>query len=270
MSERLTVIIPCKNEAANIRACVDSIGNLADEILIADSGSTDATVQIVRELDRCRLIEREFVNSGDFKNWAIPQATHPWIFVLDADERFTPELAREIRQLLTTEIRYDGFWVYRINHFMGHRLQHTSWSRDRVIRLFHRDRGRYRLHTDHAEVNLPLERVGQLHQKLIHYTCWDYDTYLLKMLRYTEQQAELWYRQGRRPSLVQLIANGPLRFLRCYVLHGGFMDGRVGFQVAALTGFYSFLKQARLWQKCSGRTPQQLESMTARAANALR
>jgi glycosyltransferase involved in cell wall biosynthesis len=259
MSERLTVIIPSKNEAANIRNCIASLGNLADEILVADSGSTDATLQIVRQLDGCRIIEREFVNSGDFKNWAIPQATHPWVFVLDADERVTPELAREIRQLLTTDIAYDGFWVYRVNHFMGHRLRHTSWARDRVIRLFRRDCGRYRLHTDHAEVNLPLERIGALRQKLIHYTCCDYDTYLRKMLRYTEQQAELWYRQGRRPSLLRLLANGPLRFLRCYVLHGGFLDGPAGFQVAVLTGFYSFLKQARLWQKWAAVAQCQLE-----------
>jgi glycosyltransferase involved in cell wall biosynthesis len=259
MTQPITVIIPCKNEAANIRACIASVRDLSDEILIADSGSTDETLDVVRQIGGCRVIEREFVDSGDFKNWAIPQARHPWLFVLDADERMTCELADEIRQTLETGPRFDGYWVRRMNHFMGHRLRHTSWGRDRVIRLFHRERGRYRLHTDHAEIELPAKRVGRLRHGLIHYTCWDYDTYLRKMLHYTEQQAAFWYRQGHRPSVVRLVANGPLRFLRCYLLHAGFLDGRAGFQVAALTGFYSFLKQARLWQKTCGLDPTEVE-----------
>jgi glycosyltransferase involved in cell wall biosynthesis len=264
---QLTVIIPCKNEATNIEPCVTSVRELADEMLIADSGSIDATLDIVNRMGGCRVIEREFVDSGDFKNWAIPQARHEWVFVLDADERMTPRLADEIRQTLAAGPRYDGYWVYRANHFMGHRLRHTSWGRDRVIRLFHRERARYRLHTDHAEVDLPAERVGRLRERLIHYTCWDYDVYLRKMLHYTEQQAALWHRQGRRPSVARLLLNGPLRFARCYLLHAGFLDGRAGFQVAALTGFYSFLKQARLWQKTYGLAPSDLESHDDPAAS---
>jgi (heptosyl)LPS beta-1,4-glucosyltransferase len=257
--QRLSVIIPCKNEASNIAACVESVRDVADEILVADSGSTDDTLGVVERLGGCRVIEREFVNSGDFKNWAIPQARHPWILVLDADERVTPALAAEIRTTLAGPPRFDGYWIYRDNHFMGHRLRHTSWGRDRVIRLFHRDRSRYRLHTDHAEIDLSPDRVGQLRARLIHYTCWDYDTYLRKLLHYTRQQAEIWHRQGRRPSLLKLVANGPLRFLRCYVLHAGFLDGRAGFQVAMLTGFYSFLKQARLWQLTCGLRPSDID-----------
>src|SRR6476469_2853653 len=96
MSSQLTVIIPCKNERENIRACVAGARLIADEILLADSGSTDGTLEIARELG-CRIIEREYGTSGDFKNWAIPQATHEWVFILDADERITRELAEEIR-----------------------------------------------------------------------------------------------------------------------------------------------------------------------------
>lgn len=250
----LTVLIPCKNEIENIAACVESVRSIADEILIADSGSTDGTLEWAQQSDNCRVIEREFVNSGDFKNWAIPQARHPWVFILDADERVTPELARSIQgNLASGKEQTLGYWVYRQNHFMGHRLRHTSWGRDRVVRLIHRDHGRYRLHTDHSEVDLPATQTSLLDGKLIHYTCWDYDRYLAKMLRYTEQQAELWFREGKRPSCLKMILTGPIRFLRCYVVQRGFLDGRAGFQVSALTGFYSFLKQARLWQKVHGR-----------------
>ena len=98
MMDRLTVIIPCKDEAKNIRACIESVRGVADEILVADSGSSDATLSIVESLGGCRVTEREYVNSANFKNWAIPQATHSWVLVVDADERVTPELAQEIRQ----------------------------------------------------------------------------------------------------------------------------------------------------------------------------
>lgn len=255
MSEPLTVLIPCKNEAGNLPACLASVRDVADEILLADSGSTDGSIEIARAHGATRVIEREFIDAGDFKNWAIPQAAHQWIFVLDADERVSSELAAEMRQLLQRPLTYDGYAVRRANHFMGHRLHHTTWARDKVIRLFHRDRARYLVHTDHTEVDLPADRVGQLREKLIHYTCWNYDSYLSKMLHYSEQQAELWYRQGRRPSLLRTMTNGPLRFFRSYLWELGFLDGSAGFQVSVLTGFYSFLKQARLWQKCSGIKP---------------
>lgn len=255
MSLPLTVLIPCKNEESNIAECIASVRGLADEILIADSGSTDQTLAIVRGTDGCRIIQREYVDSGNFKNWAIPQAQHEWILIVDADERVPPELQAEIRLCLRTEPAVDGFAIFRANHFMGHPIRHTSWGRDRVIRLFRRSVGRYREYTDHTEIDLPAERVGRLRQRLIHYTCWQYDPYLRKMLHYTEQQAELWYRQGRRPSLLRLMCQGPLRFFRSYVLELGFLDGLPGFQISILTGFYSFLKQARLWQKWYGRRP---------------
>ncbi len=264
MKTQLTVLIPCKNEISNLEACVASVRGLADEILIADSGSTDGTLAWIAAQPDCRLIEREFVNSGDFKNWAIPQANHPWVFILDADERVTPELTREIRAVIDDSPRYDGYRVNRLNHFMGHRVRHTEWRHDSVIRLVHRDRARYNVHTDHAEIDLPAGQCSKLRGGLIHFTCWDYDQYLSKMLRYTEQQAELWYRQGRRPSRIKLIANGPLRFLRCYVLELGFLDGRVGFQISMLTGFYSFLKQARLWQKHCGLAQPEIDVAPAR------
>jgi len=103
MPAKLTVLIPCRNEAANILACIESVRGVADEILVADSLSTDETLEIVRRTGCCRIIEREFVNHADFKNWAIPQAAHPWVLVVDADERMTAALAAEIREILNRD-----------------------------------------------------------------------------------------------------------------------------------------------------------------------
>ena len=166
MKQPLTVIVPCKNEQSNIRACIQSFYELADEILIADSGSTDATMAIAATFDKVRIIEREYITSGDFKNWAIPQAKHQWVLIVDADERITPALSAEITQVLDGEPDCDGYWIDRDNHFMGHRLRFGDARTDDVLRLFHRDKGRYVGPSDHGEVEISTGKVGRLQQPM--------------------------------------------------------------------------------------------------------
>ena len=251
MPSRLSVLIPCKNERNNLGPCIASARAAADEILVADSGSTDGTLELAHELAD-RVIQRDYVHSGDFKNWAIPQAKFPWVLILDADERLTPELSQEIRDVLQSGTTRHAFWLRRRNVFCGHTINHGDWSGDRVIRLLRRDRCRYRCHTDHAEIDVAGQRVGSLSGRLIHYTAWDLKAYLTKMTRYAEQQAELWQGQGKQPQVIHIVLNAPLRFLRGYIWRGGFLDGRVGFLIAALTAYYSFLKQLFFWQRVCG------------------
>lgn len=255
MKETLTTIITCKNEADNIAACIESIRHISDEILIADSGSTDDTLQIVRDLGGCRIIEREYVNAGNFKNWAIPQAQCDWVLIVDSDERITNALQADIRRVVDCDGGYDGYWIYRLNYFLGHPVHHSGWGNDKVLRLFRRDLGSYQEYTDHTEVAVTSNRVGKLRNRMLHYTFTSYDSYLTKLHHYSQQQAERWHRQGVQPKLWHLCANGPLRFLRSYVVQGGFLDGIPGLQISALTGYYSFMKQARLWALWHGQSP---------------
>jgi glycosyltransferase involved in cell wall biosynthesis len=247
MRQKLTAIIPCKDERLNIRPCIESVRGIADEILVADSGSTDGTLEIVRQIGGCRIIQREYVHSGDFKNWAIPQARHAWVFIIDADERLNEKLRREIQSVLEAP-GSDGYWVLRNNYFMGRRIRFSGWQSDRVLRLFRRDLGRYVGDTDHAEIEIATGRVAYLRQRMEHFTYWSYDQYFHKFHRYTTHQARVWHAQGRRPSFWQLLFRGPLRFLRAYLWEWGFLDGLAGIQVSLLTGFSSFMKQARLWE----------------------
>jgi glycosyltransferase involved in cell wall biosynthesis len=246
---KLTALIPCKDERLNIRPCIESIRDIADEILIADSGSTDGTLEIVREIGGCRIIEREYINSANFKNWAIPQAKHEWVLLVDADERVTPELSREIVEVLAAPPeQIDGYWIGRANHYLGYRIQHCGWNTDDVIRLFRRDESRYETRWVHSEVELPPSRVGKLKSSLLHYTTWDSDQYLRKMIRYAGWGAMNLRDRGRRPSLSAMFLRAPLRFFQLYFMRLGFLDGVAGFQVCMHTAYYAFLKQAKLWE----------------------
>jgi glycosyltransferase involved in cell wall biosynthesis len=248
MKQPLTIIVPCKNEELNIQACLDSVVRLADEILIADSGSTDRTLVLASQYPKVRIIQRHYGTSGDFKNWAIPQSRNEWILLLDADERATPALCDEIELTLSRGPEFEGYWIRRTNHFMGHRLRWGNARTDKVVRLFHRDRSSYIGPSDHAEIEVTSRRLGQLRNRLLHYSFWTYDQYFLKYHRYTSLQAEQWRGSRRDASYFNLLIRPMWRFFREYILQGGILDGKKGLQLSWLAAFYSFTKQARLWE----------------------
>jgi glycosyltransferase involved in cell wall biosynthesis len=246
----LTVLIPCKNEERHIRGCIESARPIAGEILVADSGSTDRTLATVDEVGGCRLIEREFIGYADFKNWAIPQAAHEWILLLDADERVSPELALEIQGLFSGDLPdVDGFLMRRRNLFMSQEILHSHWGRDRVLRLFRRDVCRYAERPVHEAIVCNPERTAELAHHLLHYTGSSYDDYLRKAKDYSRLWADDAWKRGRRSSVLDMLFAPPLRFLSQYVLRGGFLDGKAGLQVCVLNAYFgTFLKRARLWE----------------------
>lgn len=252
MYPKISVVIPCKNEQDHLPACIASARLLANEVLVADSGSSDKTLEIANRFAD-RVIEREYRDSGDFKNWAIPQAKNQWVLILDADERIPVELAKEIQLRLAEKENCLAYSIPRLNYLFGYPVRYGDWSKDRVTRLLHRDHCRYKLHTDHAEIDVPAAKLGHLKRRMIHFTAWEPHEYLQRMLHYADQQASVWYESGRRPELIHMTLNPPMRFLRGYVLRGGFRDGVIGFLVASMTAYYSFLKQYLLWQRWYGR-----------------
>lgn len=275
MRAKLTVLIPCKDERTNISACVTAAREVADEILVADSGSTDETLEIVRQMGGCRIIEREFINFADFKNWAIPQATHPWVLIVDSDERVTDELAAEIREVLAQPPeQLDGFWIGRRNHFMGREIRYSGWDTDKVFRLIRRDTCRYRECRVHEEVEVHPDRAGRLKHRLLHYSYWSYDEYFDKYLSYTKWGAQDMWDAGKRTSLTRLLFRPFLRFFLLYVVRRGFLDGLAGIQICMCQAFFvTFVKQARLWQMEHALSQSDHEAMfpapspTAPAAN---
>ena len=248
MKQKLTAIIPCKNERLHIRSCIESFFDIADEILIADSGSEDETLEIVSEFEKVRVIEREYIYSGDFKNWAIPQAAHDWVLIVDADERLTKALAEEIDQLLSSEPDFDGYWINRDNFYFGHRLYFGDARTDKVLRLFRKQFGRYVGPSDHGEVEISTGSVGSLKQSFEHFCLWDFDTYFRKFHRYTKFQAQQWHDEGKSTSYFKLLIRPMFRFFREYILQGSILDGKLGLHTAWMAAMYSYMKQARLWE----------------------
>jgi len=248
MENRLTVLIPCKDEERNIRACVESVRELADEILVADSGSTDGTLQLVRELGGCRIIEREFIGYSSFKNWAIPQAEHPWVLIVDADEQVTDELAAEIRKVLSGSPTLDAYSMRRRNYFLGCPIKHSGWGSSSITRLLRRDVCRYNDRSVHESIDVPSEKVGSLGGKLLHYTCQDLGEYIARLNRYTTLSAQDMHAAGRRAGYFDLLLRPPLRFLELYVWRAGFLDGIAGGAVCMTSAFYTFMKYAKLWE----------------------
>jgi len=249
MENRLTALITCKDEARNIAGCVESLRGLADEILVADSGSTDETLDIVRRLGGCRIIARDHYRyCADFKNWAIPQAEHPWILVVDADERVTPELAREIRELLAGQPDCHGYRIRFENYFLSRRIRHCGWNTTSAIRLF-RSVCRYRDQKVHADVEVRSGTVGKLHGKFRHYTCTSIAQFVPKLNRYTTLWAQERCARGRRRVRPWEIAlRPPLRFLQLYVYRLGFLDGLPGLILCANTAYYTLMKLVKLWE----------------------
>jgi len=241
---RLSAIVPCFNEEATIGACLESL-KFADEILIVDSFSTDRTLEIARRYSE-RVLQHEYVNSAAQKNWAIPQATYPWVLIVDSDERVTPNLALEIKEILSKP-EYDGYYVRRRNYFLGKDIRHGTWRTDKVLRLFRRDLGRYQEKHVHAEIEMN-GSIGWCRNILIHHSYRTLDDYLRKAPRYAAWGALNARDKGLRGTRLRIFGHAAAPFLKGYILKRGFLDGTEGLIIAMMESFAAFLKYSRLWE----------------------
>lgn len=224
--EKLTAIVPTRNEAHNIDGALQSLA-FADEIMVVDSYSTDATVEKARKYTDF-IIQRKFDYHASQKNWAIPQATHEWILLLDADERITPALQVEIQTILANPGDDVAYWIYRDNEFMGRHLKHSGIQGDKCIRLFRKSLCRYDDKLVHEEI-VAQGRVGSLKNRMFHNTYTTLDEYYSKINRYATLQSIDYSSKKRRISFYHLWIKPNIRFIKHYFICGGFMDGFPGY-----------------------------------------
>lgn len=254
----LTVVVPCKDEEANLIPCVTSALGWADEILIADSGSSDGTLELAQQLcsghPGIRVVQREFVNYGNFKGWACSQARHDWVFVLDADERLTEAIKCEIDEALSQPNLPDAFAVRFTPYFLGHPIRHGKWGRHVVVRLFRKSVCHFNSRTVHESVVTSSRRVGVLGNKIDHYTCQSLDKWFHKKTTYARLGAEDLARRGRHTHWWDFCLRPLADFVTSYVLRLGFLDGFAGFLVALDEANSVFFKYLQLWQIQGSRT----------------
>jgi glycosyltransferase involved in cell wall biosynthesis len=250
MPHKLSVLVPVFNEEANVADCLRSLNGVADEMVVVDSFSTDKTLEIARAMG-AKVLQREYQYSTSQKNWALERLEHPWVLILDADERLTEPLREEIRRLMRMEtLPQNGFWIRRETFFLGRRVR--AWSGDTVLRLFRRDRGRYEDKLVHGEVVLP-EPHGFLRHPMEHYTFRSYEQYMPKVHRYSAWAAMEAVRRGKKSSYGKILLHPMGHFLRSYLLMGGFLDGTAGLMVAWLSAYSAYLKYAQMWALEHGR-----------------
>ncbi|MBT8304775.1 MAG: glycosyltransferase family 2 protein [Bacteroidia bacterium] len=244
--EKLTAIIPAGNEINNIEAAIASV-RFADEIIVVDSYSKDGTYEKAKEAGVV-VLQREFDYAASQKNWTIPQAKHQWVLIIDADERVTEELKKEIQAILKNPPKNNtvAFWIGRMNHFMGKRVHYSGWRNDKVIRLFKRDLCRYEDKYVHEEI-VADGQVGKLEQKLYHNTYVSLDHYMDKMNRYASWQAKDYDKKTGMLTPYHFIIKPFWGFFKHYIVQSGFRDGVVGLTIGYIQAYVVFMRYVKLW-----------------------
>ena len=246
----LSVIIITKNEEAMIRRCLQSVA-WADEIIVVDSDSSDATAEICRELNAKVHSFNDWPGFGAQKNRALDFAACDWILSLDADETVTAELRTEIESAMANPGGHAAFRLPRSSSYCGRQMRHSGWWPDYVTRLFRR--GSARFSDDLVHERLVVDgRVGTLAQPLLHEAFTAPEEVLEKMNRYSTASAAMLQRQGKTGSLASAVLHGLWAFIRTYILRAGFLDGREGFMLAVSNAegtYYRYLKLMLLAEK---------------------
>lgn len=241
---KLSAIIPTFNEEKNIEAAIQSV-LFVDEIIIIDSYSTDKTIDIAKKYN-VRIIERTFDNFSNQKNYAIENAKHEWIVLLDADERIGGKLKVEIQNIIKNGPKASAYWVYRRNYLLGREIKYSGWQNDKVIRLIERDVCKYNGKLVHEEIALP-KKTAFLKHKLDHYTYKDFDSFINKKNKVAQLQAEMLAAENKKASIGKLLIKPTYRFINHYFLRGGFLDGFPGFFISSFYFYTIFTRYIKLW-----------------------
>jgi glycosyltransferase involved in cell wall biosynthesis len=263
---KLTVTIITHNEGPAVAEALESV-SWADEIVVIDSHSADHTAATARRYTP-RVEVREWAGYGPQKNYAAAQASHDWILSLDADERVTPALAAEIRDLMKRGPSMQGYRIARVSYYLGQWIRSTDWYPDYHLRLYDRRAAQWSERRVHESVETK-GKVGKLQGEMLHYPYRDISEHLSKIDRYTTLAAEEWAAEGRRASGLHAFIYPRLAFFRNYILRRGFRDGQTGLLVSLLNSYYVFLKYAKLieLQRAADGTTQAVPADDGRTAD---
>lgn len=238
----LSFAILARNEEHNLPRALKSIADWGAEIVVIDADSTDQTAIIAKQYTDKVHHRKNEAQLNINKMEAFRYCTREWVFYLDADEEMTPDLRQEIETVLASP-EHDGYWVPRKNIIFGQWLRRGGNYPDYGLRLFRRTKGHFACQHVHEQLQVD-GPVGYLKQPFLHYTYESVEQWIKKMDFYTSLEAHLLIERGKSPW-VHLLVRPPYKFLRNGVWQGGFLDGKIGFIYAILSGVYDFMSGAK-------------------------
>ena len=243
---KVSGVITSFNEEHNIAECIESL-LWCDEIILVDSYSTDRTPEIAQRYDKVRFFQRPYFGAGAQKNWAIQHVRHDWIFLLDSDERCTPELCQEIGELLAAGPEDSAYMMNRNVYILGKRIRYSGWQHDRVARLFRKGEAYY----ENRRVHSVLHTSGEtpiLGNAIEHYMVdRSFDEYAFRLAKYGYWNAAQCWKDGDRTSALEVFLRPAWRFIRTYILQLGILDGSIGVIFCLLQSYSTYMKFAILW-----------------------
>jgi len=242
---RVSAIVTTFNEEAHIAGCIESL-LWCDEILVVDSFSTDRTAEISRGYDKVRFVQRTYYGSAAQKNWAMDQVTNEWILIFDADERCTPELQREIEDLLAASPPHEAYTIHRRVYFLDRRIRFSGWQNDRVVRLVKNGSARYPNRRVHADM-VTRGAAPVLRSSLEHYMTDSLDEYIRRIEKYSFWGAAQNWREKKKSGPMEVFGRSIWRFFRTYIFQLGVLDGMHGLVFCMLQAYGTYLKWALLW-----------------------
>lgn len=241
----LSATVVAQDEAERIGACIESVRGFCHEVLVVDGGSQDATREVAERLG-ARVVARPFDDFAQQHEFARTQAAGDWILSIDADERASPELAAAAAGAQNGSA--SAYALPFKNHFRGVWLRHGGLWPDLHVRLFRKSSCRYDPARPVHEKLLVDGATGRLDAAILHETWPSLSQCLAKMERYGERSAQALFAHGRRASAWEIAVRPLSRFLRGYVLRGGFLDGAAGAAVAWARAYEAYVRYARLWE----------------------
>jgi len=243
----ISAVIISYNEEKNIARCIKSLLNVADEIVVVDSDSTDRTTAIAKSLG-ARVITHSFEGYKEQKNFAAKQAENKYILSLDSDEALSPELEKSILEV-KEDLAYDAYSFNRFNHYCGSWIKHSNWYPDRKLRLFNREKGEWGGTNPHDRYILqPGSRSLHLKGDLLHWVLDTYEEHIEKANKFSSIAAHEYFKMGKKATALKIIMHFSWRFFKAYFLKRGFLDGYNGFAISSLSAYTSFLKYLKLRQ----------------------
>jgi glycosyltransferase involved in cell wall biosynthesis len=240
----LSLVVVALNEEVNIERCLRSVPFVSD-IVVVDSFSTDRTVEIAQKLG-ANVIQEKWRGYGPQKAFAVSQAKHDWVLSLDADEALSPELQKEILAKFATFNPEVGYEIPRRSYHLGRWISHGGWYPDAQLRLFNRQYSQWSQDALHEKVQVKSKE--RLKCDMLHWVFDDLSDQVRTNDKYSSLGAHNLQNSGKDFSLLKLIFKPGIKFLECYVLKRGFLDGLPGFIIAVGAGYSIFLRHAKLWE----------------------